>query len=913
MEDLLRVVRTYPILDNHAHNLLQHDQNKSYPLLSMTTEASGEALKDTPRSLPHLRAARQLKELYACDSSDWETISAQHVKAIEDDADSLIRKCFEGVHSILIDDGLDKDTVESYDWHKQYVPGVVRRIVRLEAIAEDIMRTEIGPAYKHAMASSTVNESSVSLDEVEKLWSDFYQSFEHALDDAIADPEVCGFKSVVCYRTGLAIPPAKSGAAGEPPPEDVILNYFENATTNDSFRFESKPLNDWLVNFTLFKLSLAYHENAVKPIQFHTGLGDNDINLILSDPAHLQPLIEHYDEVPFIILHSSYPYTRQAGYLATVYPNAFLDIGEVFPMVSRDGQEHIIREALEMVPGNKLLYSSDGHWFPETYWLANKQFRSALEKVLVEYVREDDLTLAEATQLAQDILFHNSNRIYALDLELDVSEVLAPPRSLTPLPTRHTQDSYSTPTETTLANSRTAYNIQLFHDFEAQHPDLGYIYLQWLDYMGQMRTRMMPIKSFRKLLEIDGSVGISRGNTGTLQDDSETAAMTPIGQIYVRPMLESLRLTHDGDKLRQMNKDGKVRPSAMVMGSFYDDKQNVLPGDPRGRVVHMLDILKQEYSLDITLGFEIEVVFLRRLEDHTWVPVTQSHAWSTLSDEQYRSLDLLTDCVDALSDCGIDVQQFHAESAPGQYEFILDPTPALSAIDTLVQARKVLQQVASLRGLRATLHPQPFPGIGTAAHCHFSGSRATGTGSTGELADIEQQMSQFVAGALDHLPSICAYTLPSTVSYTRVAPSGWMGGTWVSWGTQNRECPIRRINDVHWELRCLDGLANPYFAVASLLCAGVIGLRHSADLGRWRDCQVDLAKVGDEEREKLGVVTSLPRNLEASLNALRRDQALRDGLGDIVVDDYVMMKEKETQVLMNMDETRRRDWIIERY
>jgi predicted TIM-barrel fold metal-dependent hydrolase len=107
----------------------------------------------------------------------------------------------------------------------------------------------------------------------------------------------------------------------------------------------------------------------------HTGLGDNDIDLSLSNPAFLQPLIENYPNVPFVILNSAYPYTREAGYLATVYKHVFLDIGEVFPMISRDGQREILRQALELVPGSKLLYSSDGHWFPETFWLANKQFR----------------------------------------------------------------------------------------------------------------------------------------------------------------------------------------------------------------------------------------------------------------------------------------------------------------------------------------------------------------------------------------------------------------------------------------------------------------------------------------------------------------------------------------------------------
>ena len=64
-------------------------------------------------------------------------------------------------------------------------------------------------------------------------------------------------------------------------------------------------------------------------VQFHTGLGDTDIRLNLSSPAHMQPLIERYPQTKFIILHASYPYTRDAGYLAAVYKNVFLDFGEV--------------------------------------------------------------------------------------------------------------------------------------------------------------------------------------------------------------------------------------------------------------------------------------------------------------------------------------------------------------------------------------------------------------------------------------------------------------------------------------------------------------------------------------------------------------------------------------------------------
>ena len=108
-----------------------------------------------------------------------------------------------------------------------------------------------------------------------------------------------------------------------------------------------------------------------------------------------------------------------------MYKNTYLDIGEVFPMVSRGGQESIVREALELTPTSKILWSTDGHLQPETYWLANVQGREALEKVLVEYVEAEDFTAAQAVEAAKAILFENSNKLYHLDLQMPTFNGLA--------------------------------------------------------------------------------------------------------------------------------------------------------------------------------------------------------------------------------------------------------------------------------------------------------------------------------------------------------------------------------------------------------------------------------------------------------------------------------------------------------
>jgi predicted TIM-barrel fold metal-dependent hydrolase len=60
-----------------------------------------------------------------------------------------------------------------------------------------------------------------------------------------------------------------------------------------------------------------------------------------------------------MMLHSNYPYTREAGYLSAVYKNVYLDIGEVFSMVSGGGQELLAWQALELTPTDYVMRSSE--------------------------------------------------------------------------------------------------------------------------------------------------------------------------------------------------------------------------------------------------------------------------------------------------------------------------------------------------------------------------------------------------------------------------------------------------------------------------------------------------------------------------------------------------------------------------
>lgn len=379
LDDLRHLIQTHPLIDNHAHNLLTRESvtnYSSYPLEAIVSEANGRALQNARTALPWLRAANQLAELYSSPTADWEDVKDARNLCVLGDYEGLVRRCLQGTHALLLDDLLAEKGVEPFHWHDRFTVSKTKRILRIEAVAEDLIRQ--------------LENSELEPDETE--WSFFRRRFREAISIAMEDPSIVGFKSVICYRTGLDVDP---DSADED--EDILAASLDHIRATSGYRVEDKPLNDWLVHQTLKLISFKRIFFKNKPLQFHTGLGDNDINLVRANPAYLQPLIAQYPDADIVLLHSAYPYTREAGYLACVYPNVYLDLGEVFPMVSREAQEKILRESLEITPTNRLLWSTDGHFHPETFWLANRQFRQALEKVSQRIVSKVQRTYTHST------------------------------------------------------------------------------------------------------------------------------------------------------------------------------------------------------------------------------------------------------------------------------------------------------------------------------------------------------------------------------------------------------------------------------------------------------------------------------------------------------------------------------------
>lgn len=361
-------IETTPLIDNHAHPLLKPEHLAQHPLLSIATEAHGDAIEDSRLSLAHIRATGQLAQVLGCEPT-WDAVAAAIERQRAESPEAWTRRCLEGIETILIDDGLNSaEKVQSCAWHDDFTRSKCKRIVRIEALAGDIIAR---------YCESTNSEGPT-------LYHDVVAAFRGEVTQAIADPEVVGFKSIICYRGGLDIGDIPSETTELTAILDKIALFHRSGKRFQ--RLQHPPLNQLFVHITAHLIeSDTTQTTHRKPIQFHTGLGDNDITLTKSSPSHLQTFIRIHPTVPVVLLHAGYPWMKETAYLATMYSNVYADIGEVFPFVSRHGQENVVREILELCPWSKVLLSTDGHWFPETYILATIQARSVFKTVSIQY------------------------------------------------------------------------------------------------------------------------------------------------------------------------------------------------------------------------------------------------------------------------------------------------------------------------------------------------------------------------------------------------------------------------------------------------------------------------------------------------------------------------------------------------
>jgi glutamine synthetase len=230
-------------------------------------------------------------------------------------------------------------------------------------------------------------------------------------------------------------------------------------------------------------------------------------------------------------------------------------------------------------------------------------------------------------------------------------------------------------------------------------------------------------------------------------------------------------------------------------------------------------------------------------------------------------------------------------------------TEALAAADRRVQVLETIRGVAHRMGLETTMAPKPYlDQAGNGHHLHVSIYSLED--DTPALFDASGALSGagsgFVAGLLEHLPAVMAFSAPSPNSYQRLAPGMW-ASAFAAYGPDNREAAVRLASPVagaesataNIELKPVDVTANPYLVLAAVLAAGMDGMGRGLDPGE--PTMVDPATLSDEERTERGIYP-LPGSLDESLDALEKDDVLIEALGEPLVRTHVAVARAQAEI-----------------
>lgn len=203
------------------------------------------------------------------------------------------------------------------------------------------------------------------------------QEILDAVDALVVDAAArgcVGMKTVLAYRTGLAVQP------------DVDLPSAERSLrgggTDVPVRLRGKAMRDLVLRRVMARcadLDLA--------LQVHTGFGDSDIAPRAADPLLLEEVLRTPEgsAARVVLIHGSWPWHETAAYLASVRPRVWAELSLTPIFAPASTAERLLR-LLDIAPADRVLLGSDGHGSLESIWFGARVLGAAWRQVRAHLV-----------------------------------------------------------------------------------------------------------------------------------------------------------------------------------------------------------------------------------------------------------------------------------------------------------------------------------------------------------------------------------------------------------------------------------------------------------------------------------------------------------------------------------------------
>ena len=406
----------------------------------------------------------------------------------------------------------------------------------------------------------------------------------------------------------------------------------------------------------------------------------------------------------------------------------------------------------------------------------------------------------------------------------------------------------------------------------AKQKKIKYFLISFVDLFGILRSKLVPAQA----------IGEMQKNGAGFAGFATWLDMTPAdSDMFGVP---------DPDSLIQLPWNKEI---GWLASDLYMDGRPV-KASPRVMLKEQIKKLSKK-KLQMKSGVECEYFLIS--EDGSSIADPRDTQSKPCYDQSalMRRYELIKEICDSMIQMGWKPYQNDHEDANGQFEMNWDYTDALITADRHVFFKYMVKTLAEKHGLRATFMPKPFHNLtGNGCHAHVS----VWNGKDNKFLDKKDKLGlsklayNFLGGLIKNAQPLSAFFNPTINSYRRInAPPTKSGATWspssISYTGNNRTHMIRIPDKGRFELRLMDGAANPYLLQAGILAAGLEGLDKKINPGKPLFCNMYT------DHKKYPKLPKPPNDINQALSMLQKSKSLSDAFGSDVINSYIKLKKIE--------------------
>ncbi|PPR43377.1 MAG: Glutamine synthetase [Alphaproteobacteria bacterium MarineAlpha5_Bin11] len=404
------------------------------------------------------------------------------------------------------------------------------------------------------------------------------------------------------------------------------------------------------------------------------------------------------------------------------------------------------------------------------------------------------------------------------------------------------------------------------------------------DYSGRLCGKIVPKHKFHSAIKngiVFAKANLSFGLDDHFADNAKFLANT--GDFLATPDPDSYTILPHRIK------------TARVNSYMLDNDKSEWEGCPRTRLNKIVKKFSSK-GIKIKISFEPEFsLYKKNVNNDDYSPISNDGMFTISGLDRFHGFWESFDKIFSRSQ--IKIEQLGKEYGPGQYEATWMYDNPIKSVDNYINYKDFIISLARDNEYLATFMPKPFAHLpGNGLHLHISlwdqnekKEISCKENDNDPLSDIGKN---FVAGLLKNAHSLTSLGCASVNSYKRILPGSWSPAH-ICWGIENRSVLVRipgKGERKHIELRHGDNIINPHIYLTGVLAAGFEGIDKALNVQDPVD--IDAGQISDNKIDN-NTIEILPRNLTEALSFLKKNQIIREALGDIIFEEFIKIKETE--------------------